>query len=75
MVCVASVGRHNQVEAFGGKAKRNNTKNYFIMKKTLLFMVLGLGLTSVANAQYEPKKEDIATEIGFTPFIWSATFN
>lgn len=38
------------------------------MKKTLLFMVLGLGLTSVANAQYEPKKGDIATEIGFTPF-------
>ena len=31
-------------------------------------MVLGLGLTSVANAQYEPKKGDIATEIGFTPF-------
>ena len=45
------------------------------MKKTLLFMVLGLGLTSVANAQYEPKKGDIATEIGFTPFIWSANFN
>lgn len=38
------------------------------MKKTLLFMVLGLGLSSVANAQYEPKKGDIATEIGFTPF-------
>ena len=31
-------------------------------------MVLGLGLTSVANAQYEPKKGDIATEIGLTLF-------
>ena len=38
------------------------------MKKTLMLLVLGLGMTSVANAQYEPKKGDIATEIGFTPF-------
>lgn len=31
-------------------------------------MALGLGMVSVANAQYAPQKGDFATEIGFTPF-------
>lgn len=31
-------------------------------------MALGLGMVSVANAQYAPQKGDFATEIGFAPF-------
>ncbi len=33
-----------------------------------MIMALGLGMVSVANAQYTPKKGDVAVEVGFTPF-------
>lgn len=38
------------------------------MKKVLMLMALSLGMFSVANAQSEPKKGDVAVEVGFSPF-------
>ena len=38
------------------------------MKKVLMLMALSLGMFSVANAQGEPKKGDVAVEVGFSPF-------